>query len=322
MYSITRRILFCRFMSVLFLLGLTKSTSLADETKKVSGAVVVKKHKVFIDQGHNPKGTSFGVGAKGLEGLDEGDVTFSIGKKVKELLEKKGNYEVMLSRPDEKVVLGTNQTSGLAERVNKANNWGADVFVSIHCNSFDKELANGTECYIYKGEGDPLNDMRYSQSGLLAALTLSAVTSKLGTTDRGVKTEDFYVIKNTNMPAALVELAFITNRSDANKLINRQNDFAEAVCKGITEYFRLFTIKEKEKKKENKKDKSSKKEKKEKKSGKKEKKHHEGNKASKPKAAKSESLDKKVKTLQLEGTFDFDMHLPLNLIREQKGENR
>lgn len=329
MCSIVRRSLFCKLISIFFLLGLIENTSLADDIVKQKKVV---KHRVFIDQGHNPSSASFGVGAVGLDGLYEGDVTFSVGKKVKDILEKKGDYEVVLSRPNEETILGTDRTSGLKARVEEADNWNADVFLSIHCNSFEKEEANGTECYIYKSDEDPQNDMRYSKSGLLAALVLSSVTSKLGTLDRGVKTEDFYVIKNTRMPAALVELAFITNKSDAEKLKNRQERFAEAICKGITDYFRLFALKEKEKKEnearlkdEQKKQNVTKNETSEKKEGKKNmdkksskedknEKNHEGRKASEPQTAKCEDLGKKIDILQFNGTFDCSITLPSNLL--------
>ena len=96
------------------------------------------------------------------------------------------------------------------------------------CNAFNCQ-AHGTETLSYTNSGNGYK---------LAGHIQTQIIDSLGTLDRGVKSRPgLLVLKHTNMPAALVELAFIDNDSDAELLANRQDDFARAVARGITDYF-------------------------------------------------------------------------------------
>ena len=185
------------------------------------------KHKIFIDQGHNPTG-SHNTGAFQND-LHEEDITYSVGKKLESLLKNNQKFEVKVSRPSADTVLGIDRDSSLNERCNMANSWGADVMISIHCNSFTSESANGTECYVYKLEDE--------NSKKLADLILDSIVSKLGTKKRKVVSEEFRVLKNTNMTSVLVEMAFLSNKADSELLKNRQDDFAKAIYDAIVSYF-------------------------------------------------------------------------------------
>jgi N-acetylmuramoyl-L-alanine amidase len=129
-------------------------------------------------------------------------------------------------------------TKELNARTKEANSWGADLVVSIHCNASDKASANGTETYVYKKNG--------GKAEKLANKVQPKLVSSLGTTDRGVKEGNLAMVRDTNAPAILVELSFITNQSDCAKVnnANGQKKCAVAICKGICSYFGLTYKKE------------------------------------------------------------------------------
>ncbi|MBQ7284167.1 MAG: N-acetylmuramoyl-L-alanine amidase [Oscillospiraceae bacterium] len=181
--------------------------------------------KIYIDQGHNPYG--FNSGAEG-NGLKEQDITYNVGIYLAEILRRDDRFEVLTSRTCITQVVGFNNNSSLAERVGLANRWGADWFLSIHCNSSTNPNASGSEVYVYRSR---------SVAWYMAGEILQQITRQLGLRDRGVKINPaFYVLRNTRMPAMLIELAFITNPSDAQKLANDQRLFAQAIYDGIVNY--------------------------------------------------------------------------------------
>lgn len=178
--------------------------------------------KIYIDAGHNYSG--YDTGAAG-NGLREQDITFYIADKLNSLLQKAG-ISVKMSRNNLTDCLGTSLNSSLYARSNEANAWGADLFISIHCNAGGYN-ANGTETYCYSTGGEAYK---------LAGQVQKSIVGLCQTTDRGVKTANFAVLKNTKMPAILVETAFITNTYDAEKLKNKQELFAKGIYKGVLNY--------------------------------------------------------------------------------------
>lgn len=187
--------------------------------------------KIFIDQGHNPSGIN--AGAEG-NGLREQDITYAVGMYLNTLLNSDSRFESMTSRKDPSDSLGVNNTTSLRERVDMANQWGADYFISIHCNASENPAYNGSEIFVYS-ENTPVYDMAYD--------ILEQITDRLGTENNGVTVnKTFYVLRKTKMPAMLIELAFITNEKDAALLENRQYDFAYAIYAGILNYFGYETL--------------------------------------------------------------------------------
>jgi N-acetylmuramoyl-L-alanine amidase len=160
--------------------------------------------RVCIDPGHGGPDP----GAVGF-GYHEADVVLDVALRLRDLLlldtqdaAGGGAWDVLMTR-------STDADVSLAQRVNLANAWGADVFCSIHANSFTSSSANGTETYSW-------------QNGTSAAQLRDRVQARMldawGLLDRGVKTANFYVLVNTTMPATLSELGFMTSPIDIQKL--------------------------------------------------------------------------------------------------------
>lgn len=174
--------------------------------------------KVFLNPGHAPNGNP-DPGACGY-GLRECDVAKNVADLVAGYLAAAGVE-----------VVGSLQSDSLHEVVTASNRADADVFISIHCNACNGS-ANGTEVWHYygSGEGEKLADCIQNQ-----------IVDALGTVDRGVKgakpgVNGLYVLNNTDAVAVLVELAFIDNESDAALLRERQDEFARAIARGVTDY--------------------------------------------------------------------------------------
>ncbi len=186
--------------------------------------------KIYIDQGHNPSG--FNTGAEG-NGYYEQDLTYEIGRRLNNLLSSNPEFETRLSRPTPDTILGTNNSSSLVERVNQANEWGADIFISLHNNAAEDQRATGNEALVY-GPGSTV--ARNLGENILEQLTLTT-----GLRNRGiVYRPGLYVLKETEMPAVLVEMGFITNPDDAELLANSPYLFATGIYRGILIYYGLL----------------------------------------------------------------------------------
>ena len=184
--------------------------------------------KIYIDQGHNPEGIN--AGAEGF-GYREQDITYAVGIYLRDILLEDGRFEVRNSRNTPEVSLGTSNATSLAARVRGANEWGADYFLSIHCNASENPAANGSEVYVYR---------QGSVAAALAQQVLEAIVARLGTKNNGVRVNpSLYVLRRTRMPAILVELAYITNEEDVQKLVNDQYAFAYAIYEGLCRYLGL-----------------------------------------------------------------------------------
>ena len=182
--------------------------------------------RIFIDQGHNPSGAN--AGAEGF-GLREQDITYAVGVMLADLLRADERFDVRLSRNTPTEQLGTSNATSLAARVRAANEWPADYFISIHANANENPAINGSEVYVYR---------MYTQSWYLAEYILKAMVEAVKTKDNGVRVNpSLYVLRRTNMPAVLVELAYLTNPTDAGKLKNNQEDFARGIYNGLLAYF-------------------------------------------------------------------------------------
>ncbi len=185
-----------------------------------------EKIKIFVDQGHNFAG-HHNSGAQG-NGLDEGAVTYEIGIRLAELLGADSRFDVKLSRTTRDTVLGTDNSSSLRARSSAANSWGADYFVSIHCNSASSPDAHGAEVYSYDAPSD---------GSRLAGCILNSLCSLTGLSSRGTKTNpELAVLRQTAMTAVLVETGFVSNASDAALLSSDPGLFAQGIYNGIVAF--------------------------------------------------------------------------------------
>ncbi|SFK37267.1 N-acetylmuramoyl-L-alanine amidase [Marinilactibacillus piezotolerans] len=192
------------------------------------------KRVVVIDAGHG--GSDPGAQAGGVK---EKDLNLTVSKKVQTKLKNAG-YEVIMTRSTDVFV-------ELSERARIANTSSADIFVSIHTNSFDS-TANGIETYSYNASGNANNPVvandpdRLLKSSLLSEAIQDALLEETGAYDRGVKEANFHVIRETGMAAVLTEMGFIDNSAERAKLVkdSYQNQIADGIVLGIKEYFKIF----------------------------------------------------------------------------------
>ncbi len=177
------------------------------------------RYTVVIDAGHGGRDP----GAIGLGGLQEKRVVLSISTEVARILRERG-FNVVMTRSGDSFV-------SLRGRVQKAENSKANVFVSIHANAVggNKTEVNGMETF-------------YFSSGYRLALSIhrNIVRGVTIARNRGVKKARFYVLRKTSMPAALVEVGFVTGSTDNRNLnsASYRKKMAEAIANGITEYLR------------------------------------------------------------------------------------
>jgi N-acetylmuramoyl-L-alanine amidase len=172
---------------------------------------------IAIDPGHG----GGDPGAVGIGNIHEADIVLAIANQVTSLLEGKGVTVVQTRLDDSEIEL--------EPRVSQANRASANLFVSIHANAIDltRPDVNGIETYYYS-----------DRSLALANSIHSSVVAGTGRPNRRVRQARFYVLKNTAMPAVLVEVGFVTGAEDAALLptSDYQTQMAEAIARGILEY--------------------------------------------------------------------------------------
>ncbi len=152
--------------------------------------------KIFVDQGHNPSGPNTGA---------EGDcssrmLTYAVGVYLADLLRADPRFEVRLVAAHPRKSSAQATPPVWPSACGLANEWPADYFISIHCNANVNPAVNGTEVYVYREN---------TQAYWLAQHVLARHRQRVGTRDNGVRVRpSLYVLRRTQMPAILVELAF------------------------------------------------------------------------------------------------------------------
>lgn len=193
----------------------------------------VTVRRVVIDPGHG----GADAGKKGVNGLLEKDVTLAIALELQRVLDGQQGIEVVVTRTDD-------STMGLIERTEFANQQQGDLFISIHCNGWYAGDAQGVETYFLspaKSEWDVevartenltdgiaedvdfivwdlVQNLYIQESATLAEAVQGRLASDLGMTNRGVKQAGFRVLVGAYMPAILVEVGFLSNSKDAQRL--------------------------------------------------------------------------------------------------------
>lgn len=173
--------------------------------------------RVVIDAGHG----GHDAGSPGASKKDEKWYTLSVAKKVFALLQKESDIEPVMMRGDDTYI-------SPADRATKANELNADLFVSIHANSFESPGIRGTETYYYHQESLPFAEVMHAH-----------MLEATGFPDRNVKKMNYIVIKETKMVSALLEIGYLSNPKEESAMLaeDAQNRVAAAVVKGIKAYF-------------------------------------------------------------------------------------
>lgn len=172
---------------------------------------------ILLDAGHggHDPGTIAGE-------VQEKDLTLAVTLKAEKILKDAG-YRVRLIREDDRFI-------DIHERAEAANEREAKVFVSIHCNYSEEGPGSGIETFYAESKGE--------DSRNLAKIIQDKVIEETGASDRGIKTADFAVVKETKMPAALVETGFLSDAEEKALLLqdSYQEQLAEGIAAGIIEY--------------------------------------------------------------------------------------
>jgi N-acetylmuramoyl-L-alanine amidase len=190
------------------------------------------RKKIFIDAGHNDSGWNTGASSNGLR---EQDITFETSALLGKILSS--DFDIKLSRATKETNLGKDNSSSINARWSAANEWGADYFISIHVNAGG---GTGAETFFCKDNG-----ARGNESEKFAKTVNDIFAQEMGLKNRGIKLDtqaavgSIGVLRNTKMPAILIELAFIDSpqtNPDVTILKDKRNEMAKALANGISKY--------------------------------------------------------------------------------------
>jgi N-acetylmuramoyl-L-alanine amidase len=207
-------------------------------------------YKVILDPGHGGEDP----GAIGPTGLKEKDVTLAVTLEVANLLKEEEGIDIYLTRREDCFI-------SLDVRTELANQWGGDLFVSIHANAAFNQKASGIETFFNSrypyGEGaaavaarenaslgdddvsgevkailwDLVQNRYRDESNELSHFVQEQLCQAINLEDRGVKSAGFYVLRGAAMPAILVEIGFVSNPWEEQKL--RKSEFRKEIARGI-----------------------------------------------------------------------------------------
>lgn len=181
--------------------------------------------KIVVDAGHGFETP----GKRSVDGMGEYEFNRIVAKYAKEMLEQYENVEVFFTHSDGRDV-------PLIERTDIANELNVDAFISIHANAYGTggwNSADGIETYVYTSKPKEAYE--------LAKIVQDYLVKKTGRDDRGVKTANFHVLRETRMTAILCECGFMTNKEEAELLKQDQyrQTCAKAIVKGLVKFYNL-----------------------------------------------------------------------------------
>lgn len=232
--------------------------------ENLPGALVprfMRPLRIMLDPGHG----GAEKGAHGILGTMEKELALTLGKRIQLELKKQASLkkiplQVRLTRDKDQAV-------PLRTRVSMANDWHADLFLSIHGNAAPSEFARGFEVYFLSEEASDdhthylvrqenqadgpqlrpgvqsiLSDLyranHIEESAHFAQTLFQTMRGKIRPNRRGVRQGPFTVLFGTQMPAALLEVGYLSNRQDARNLRSEGylNQLVDAISSGILEY--------------------------------------------------------------------------------------
>ena len=216
------KILTALYIGIL-LIGVGKSYY--DENIAVS-VMPVDKKCIVIDAGHG----GFDPGKVAFDGVNEKNINLAIASKLSTFLEEGG--AVIRNTRIEDSSLSESKRQDLKSRAEIANNSKADIFVSIHQNSFPKSSVKGAQVFYYKGSEEGKKLAGFIQSRLKEVVDI-------GNSRIAKANDSYYVLKQIKIPSVIVECGFLSNSVEHNKLMSSeyQEKLAWAIYMGILDYF-------------------------------------------------------------------------------------
>jgi len=190
------------------------------------------KIALMLGHGKNKEGAIDGIDKDGDDGIYPDTIYTLESVLVRELGLKltaklMNNHEILIIRPNDEYV-------PLAERCNQANNYGADIVVSLHANASANSNASGIETLYYETK-----TYTSKKGKKLASEVQERLIHRSKAKDRGIKPRgDLYVLENVSPPAILIEVGFITNKQEEEKLHKKkyQEQLIEAIYEGVNNY--------------------------------------------------------------------------------------
>lgn len=185
---------------------------------------------VVLDAGHGGKDP----GKVGINGSIESEINLKIVKKLKTYLEEKG-VRVVLTRQDENGLYDENDSnkkkSDMIKRCEIVNNISPDILVSVHQNSYSSEGVKGAQVFYFKNSNNGEKIAEIIQKHLV-----EEVDQNNGRQHK--ENNNYYILKNVNCPAVIVECGFLSNYTEAELLVSEQyqQKLAEAIGNGVLEY--------------------------------------------------------------------------------------
>lgn len=190
--------------------------------------IPTNERTIIIDPGHG----GIKPGAISKNGIKEKDINLEVSLKARDILESLG-YNVLMTRDDDSHI-------GIWERVNFANSTDADLFISFHANAHGNTSIKGVQvlyCPAYKGNKNDVDQYPFAKS------IMDFYLKGTGAADKGIiQRADLPVVRETKMPAVLVEVGFMTNEEEELLITDDkyQDKIVDSVAKGIENYFEIY----------------------------------------------------------------------------------
>lgn len=222
-----------RLKSVLLFVGILAASILLSVGIVAVTKVQIPKttYTIVIDAGHGGRDD----GCSGVTGVKESDINLAISKTLKTYLETLG-IRVVMTRSDGNGLYKSNATnykqSDMEKRIEIINNAKPDMVISIHQNSFSDKTQMGAQAFYQEGDDRSKGFAESIQNQLLAHLPNARLEANKG---------DYYLLKESNLPAVIVECGYLTNEQE-EQLLNTpdyQKQVAYTIMCGVVKYFDL-----------------------------------------------------------------------------------
>lgn len=218
-----------RIMPVLFILVVACVAKVfvgIEKSKDVFSDLPVSGKIIIIDPGHG----GWDPGKAGLNGEDEKEINLKIAERIRDYLEQGGAF-VYLTRQDDSA-LGKTKNEDMKKRIAYSRDENADLFISIHQNAFPSASAKGAQVFYYEKSNDGKAVAECIQNRLVAFADES-------NTRVAKENNNYYVLKNTDVPAVIIECGFLSNPDEEKRLNSEEyrDRLAWAVYMGIWDYF-------------------------------------------------------------------------------------